>query len=190
MGAVEKHSYPKGHHGLRRCAANRTAQRIKIYASRFDFCAPSISALLNSPEEWRNILISDKYVATSNQVSMMKKSIIITTLILFILTSVSNNALSFDDNKKDVGQYSHKLYKDRDEARVVCGDFRVIAFSDYNVGVETAPPHKQYQEIIRQYFEFTDLKKGDKKMILSSYPYGKENLDSNDKFINTNGPIV
>jgi hypothetical protein len=30
-------SYPEGHHGLLRCAANRAAQRISIYASRFGF---------------------------------------------------------------------------------------------------------------------------------------------------------
>jgi hypothetical protein len=32
-----KRSYPEGHHGLLCCAANRTAQRISIYASQFGF---------------------------------------------------------------------------------------------------------------------------------------------------------
>jgi hypothetical protein len=42
-GAVEKSSFPKGHYSLRRCAANRTAQRMSIlvtfrlYASRLSF---------------------------------------------------------------------------------------------------------------------------------------------------------
>ncbi len=44
---------------LRCCAANPIAQRIKVYASRFDFCAPSISALLNSPcRNWKLIWCS------------------------------------------------------------------------------------------------------------------------------------
>ncbi len=35
---------------LRCCAANPIAQRMKLYVSRYDSCAPSTSALLNSHE--------------------------------------------------------------------------------------------------------------------------------------------
>ena len=51
-GAVEKRSYPEGHHGLLCCAANRTARRMSIYASRFGFYAPCIWTFLNSPRHW------------------------------------------------------------------------------------------------------------------------------------------
>jgi hypothetical protein len=109
--------------------------------------------------------------------------ILLNIVFTLYLLAGSTKALGEESQIKDVGVYSHKLYENRDEARVICGDFRVIAFSDYRVGVEIAPSHKKYQEIIRQYFEIMDLKNGHKKMVVFSYPYGKENIDSNEKFI-------
>jgi hypothetical protein len=124
---------------------------------------------------------------TSNRVRKRSLSYLL-FLVLYLLFG-STNALSTGPQMKDVGQYSHRLYEDRDEARVVCGDFRVIAFSDYRVGLDSTPPHNKYQEIVRQYFEFTDLKSGNKKMVLFSYPREMiaprvfKAFDSNDKFL-------
>jgi hypothetical protein len=115
----------------------------------------------------------------------MKKTIIAAVVILFPIV-LASSALSFDA-KTDVGKYSQKLYDDRDEARVICGDFRVIAFSDYRIS--TTPQGRQSQDIVRQYFEFTDLKNGEQKIIIAStmdtfVAGNKRNfLDDNDKFI-------
>jgi hypothetical protein len=105
---------------------------------------------------------------------------------IFCLLVVSTNDLDAESQIKDVGEYSHKLYENRDEARVICGDFRGIAFSDYRI---EGKPGKQYQDIIRQYFEFTDLENGNKKMVIATSlgaleGSNKELLDSNAEFIN------
>ena len=86
--------------------------------------------------------------------------------VLYLLVG-SMNALSAESQIKinDAGEYNHKSYEDRDEATVICGDFRVIAFSDYKV---RGTPPRQSQDVIRQYFEFTDLKNGDKKMLVAT----------------------
>ena len=114
---------------------------------------------------------------------------ILPLFVLYLLIS-STNAFSTERQMevKDVGEYSHKLYEDRDEARVICGDFRVIAFSDYKV--RGKHPNKQYQKqyqgVIRQYFEFTDMKSGDKKMVVATTMdvldgFSKEFLESSDE---------
>jgi hypothetical protein len=116
----------------------------------------------------------------------MRKMTITAVLILISLV-LTSSALSFDA-KTDVGKYSQKLYEDRDEARVICGDFRVIAFSDYRIS--TTPQGRQSQHIVRQYFEFTDFKNGNQQMVRASTmdiidgTNKKLLLDSNDEFIN------
>jgi hypothetical protein len=106
--------------------------------------------------------------------------------VLYLLTSYANIFAAELKNKnlKDVGEYSEKKYENRDEVRVICGDFRVIAFSDYRI-------EGKYQDIVRQYFEFTDLKNGNVKMIVASKAdvfigevYNKLDFDENNKFIN------
>ena len=93
---------------------------------------------------------------------------LVCVLLVLYLFSSSTIVLSAELKKKlqDVGEYSHKLYEDRDETRVICGDFGVIAFSDYKV--QGKLPDKQLQNIIRQYFEFTDLKNGNKKIVVAT----------------------
>lgn len=83
---------------------------------------------------------------------------------LFLFSLIfTTNVFGADLNNKieDVGVYEHRLLENRDESTVICGDFRVTAFSDYrNDG--------KYRDTIRQYFEFTDLTNGEKKMVVAT----------------------